>query len=144
MDKLCCKQRGLALARFNAWGLRSLSLPTGGLIVAPNGSAIAVLDSTATCLTILHSRAESGSDQLAPGDPASVAPCEAVRRFLPTRLTPSSTTEPDVVYSWAWGADSSRLVVACASGHVYILDRYWCTPVSFGTLSKRACTGGVQ
>lgn len=121
-----------------------LFLPTGGLIVAPNGFAIAVLDSTATCLTILHARAESGSDQLAPGDPASVAPCEAVRRFLPTRLTPNNSTEPDVVYSWAWGPDSSRLAVACASGHVYILDRYQCNSVSSGTLSQRACTGGTQ
>ncbi|GFR44558.1 hypothetical protein Agub_g5829, partial [Astrephomene gubernaculifera] len=96
----------------------------GGLLVSPDGSAVAILDATATSLTLLHF-----SDQLSPADVNSprkrqdLTPCTAVRTFQPTRIDKCNLSLPDAICAVCWSEDGIRLALACLSGHVYILDR---------------------
>ncbi|KAG2491906.1 hypothetical protein HYH03_009857 [Edaphochlamys debaryana] len=102
----------------------------GGLLVSPDGSAVAVLDATATCLTVFHARdepaasSEAGS-KLVPAqhDLGAGAPLVAIRRFQPTSIGGGQLSQLDTITAVCWAVDSSRLAVACASGHLYVLDR---------------------
>ncbi|GIL74909.1 hypothetical protein Vretimale_2528 [Volvox reticuliferus] len=93
----------------------------GGLLISPDSSAVAVLDSTATLVTVLHSREDNtaaGTDAETPSRDLAV-----VRSFQPTRITGGCLSAADTVAAYCWSADSSRLALACSSGHVYVLDR---------------------
>jgi hypothetical protein len=91
-------------------------------VLSGDGAALAVLDATATCLSILHAKEEDDSA------PSSSAPWRLVRHITPTHLGSGTASAPDPVGAFCWAEDSSKLAFACASGHIYVMDR--CVPRS--------------
>ncbi|GLI69541.1 hypothetical protein VaNZ11_014186 [Volvox africanus] len=122
VELYAASSNGRAIASINAQKQRAPDLhDQGGLLVSPDSSSVAVLDSTGTLVTVLHSRegsTVSGTDAETPSRDLVV-----VRSFQPTRITGSCLSASDAVAAYCWSADSSCLAIACASGHVYVLDR---------------------
>lgn len=122
----------------------SFSIPKpGGLFQSPDGSAVAVVDSACTSVTVLHCQPEEGEQPAADGrGGVPVRPCAVpVRSFRATFISPQSLCKEDVVVACCWATDGSRLAAAYASGHVYVLDR--CAS-NASSLARIACTQPVK